>query len=243
MTTRISAKRRPLCTRAKYTASRMPLLGFMSTIHLALSILHLLKELGHEAWPETQPDLNLGITHVGTSTKYQQKCCFFSWWTQHTDKNGTLTHSTSKSSKITIRSRSTGTSNSHSRSPTATTSSSAPSTSTKTSKCTASSHRPAPIQLSPRRASPSESSISRWPSLQNKDDKAYFWMQYYDDPRGNIPTAIINWAVSSALPKMLNDLHKACKNYPQDRLEKMKEKYFWPDETLRDFSCLMLNEN
>ncbi|CAI9721289.1 phosphatidylcholine transfer protein-like [Octopus vulgaris] len=41
------------------------------------------------------------------------------------------------------------------------------------------------------------------------------FMQYYDDPKGMIPTWLINWAAKTAVPAFLTQMSTACKNYPK----------------------------
>jgi len=38
-------------------------------------------------------------------------------------------------------------------------------------------------------------------------------MHYYDDPKGMIPTMIINWAAKTGVPNFMTTLEKACANY------------------------------
>jgi len=38
-------------------------------------------------------------------------------------------------------------------------------------------------------------------------------MHYYDDPKGNIPSMIINWAAKTGVPGFLTNMKKACGNY------------------------------
>lgn len=39
------------------------------------------------------------------------------------------------------------------------------------------------------------------------------FMLYYDDPKGSLPTWLINWAAKTGVPKFMSDLQIACKNY------------------------------
>ncbi|XP_070545662.1 phosphatidylcholine transfer protein-like [Ptychodera flava] len=41
------------------------------------------------------------------------------------------------------------------------------------------------------------------------------FMHYYDNPKGMIPTWLINWAAKTGVPKFLTDMQKACKGYPE----------------------------
>ncbi|KAK7477220.1 hypothetical protein BaRGS_00031531 [Batillaria attramentaria] len=43
--------------------------------------------------------------------------------------------------------------------------------------------------------------------------KAY--MRYYDNPKGNIPTWLINWAAKTGVPQFLTIMQKACRGYPE----------------------------
>ncbi|XP_077996931.1 LOW QUALITY PROTEIN: phosphatidylcholine transfer protein-like [Glandiceps talaboti] len=40
------------------------------------------------------------------------------------------------------------------------------------------------------------------------------FMHYYDNPKGMIPTWLINWAAKTGVPKFLSDMQKACRGYP-----------------------------
>ncbi|XP_044601482.2 phosphatidylcholine transfer protein-like isoform X2 [Equus asinus] len=40
------------------------------------------------------------------------------------------------------------------------------------------------------------------------------FMYYFDNPGGQIPTWLINWAAKNGVPEFLNDLAKACQTYP-----------------------------
>ncbi|XP_071240787.1 phosphatidylcholine transfer protein-like [Salvelinus alpinus] len=39
------------------------------------------------------------------------------------------------------------------------------------------------------------------------------FMNYFDNPGGNIPTWLVNWAAKSGVPAFLTDMQKACGNY------------------------------
>ncbi|ESO94152.1 hypothetical protein LOTGIDRAFT_203934 [Lottia gigantea] len=41
------------------------------------------------------------------------------------------------------------------------------------------------------------------------------FMQYYDDPKGAIPTWLINWVAKKGVPEFLTMMEKACKGYPE----------------------------
>ncbi|KAH9510173.1 hypothetical protein Btru_043649 [Bulinus truncatus] len=41
------------------------------------------------------------------------------------------------------------------------------------------------------------------------------FMHYYDDPKGNIPTWLINWAAKTGVPQFLIMMQKACKGYAE----------------------------
>lgn len=43
--------------------------------------------------------------------------------------------------------------------------------------------------------------------------KAY--MRYYDNPKGSIPTWLINWAAKTGVPGFLTMMQKACRTYPE----------------------------
>ncbi|CAO3682348.1 unnamed protein product [Rhizopus stolonifer] len=53
----------------------------------------------------------------------------------------------------------------------------------------------------------------------NKDG-CLIYMDYFDDPKGNIPKSVINWAAKIAVPSFVNNLKDAClqyeKEYPGD---------------------------
>ncbi|KAG0175052.1 hypothetical protein DFQ28_002314 [Apophysomyces sp. BC1034] len=40
-------------------------------------------------------------------------------------------------------------------------------------------------------------------------------MDYYDDPRGNIPSAVINWAAKTGVPGFIDTLGQACLKYQE----------------------------
>ncbi|GAB1606741.1 phosphatidylcholine transfer protein-like [Argonauta hians] len=48
------------------------------------------------------------------------------------------------------------------------------------------------------------------------------YMQYYDDPKGIIPTWLLNWAAKTAVPAFLTQMKTACKNYPKYLATKKK---------------------
>uniref|UniRef100_A0AAY5KK73 Phosphatidylcholine transfer protein n=1 Tax=Esox lucius TaxID=8010 RepID=A0AAY5KK73_ESOLU len=39
------------------------------------------------------------------------------------------------------------------------------------------------------------------------------FMNYFDNPGGNIPTWLVNWAAKSGVPAFITDMQKACSNY------------------------------
>ncbi|XP_066300270.1 phosphatidylcholine transfer protein-like [Branchiostoma lanceolatum] len=41
------------------------------------------------------------------------------------------------------------------------------------------------------------------------------FMYYYDNPKGMIPTFIINWAAKTGVPGFLTSMQKACRKYPE----------------------------
>ncbi|XP_005100570.1 phosphatidylcholine transfer protein [Aplysia californica] len=48
------------------------------------------------------------------------------------------------------------------------------------------------------------------------------FMKYFDNPGGNIPTWLINWAAKTGVPQFLTTMHKACRGYP-DFLKKKEQ--------------------
>ncbi|XP_050406764.1 phosphatidylcholine transfer protein [Patella vulgata] len=40
------------------------------------------------------------------------------------------------------------------------------------------------------------------------------YMKYYDNPKGAIPTWLINWGAKTGVPQFLSTMEKACKGYP-----------------------------
>ncbi|KAI8975687.1 hypothetical protein BDF20DRAFT_624943 [Mycotypha africana] len=43
----------------------------------------------------------------------------------------------------------------------------------------------------------------------------YVFMDYFDDPKGNIPKSVINWAAKTAVPMFINSLKDACKLFEE----------------------------
>ncbi|CAM0141611.1 hypothetical protein VKS41_005863 [Umbelopsis sp. WA50703] len=41
-------------------------------------------------------------------------------------------------------------------------------------------------------------------------------MDYFDDPKGNIPTAVINWAAKTGVPGFMKSLHQACIKFEKE---------------------------
>lgn len=41
------------------------------------------------------------------------------------------------------------------------------------------------------------------------------FMRYYDNPKGSIPTWLINWAAKTGVPGFLTMMQKACRSYPE----------------------------
>ncbi|KAL0993362.1 hypothetical protein UPYG_G00106690 [Umbra pygmaea] len=39
------------------------------------------------------------------------------------------------------------------------------------------------------------------------------FMNYFDNPGGNIPTWLVNWAAKNGVPSFITDMQKACSNY------------------------------
>ncbi|KAL8588696.1 hypothetical protein ACOMHN_046468 [Nucella lapillus] len=48
------------------------------------------------------------------------------------------------------------------------------------------------------------------------------FMHYYDNPKGNIPTWLINWAAKTGVPQFLTIMQKACRGYPDYLSKKSK---------------------
>ncbi|GJJ77666.1 hypothetical protein EMPS_10025 [Entomortierella parvispora] len=46
----------------------------------------------------------------------------------------------------------------------------------------------------------------------------HIWFGYFDDPKGNIPTSIINWAAKSGVPAFLNSLRSAGRGLMQKEI-------------------------
>ncbi|XP_076866402.1 phosphatidylcholine transfer protein [Brachyhypopomus gauderio] len=46
------------------------------------------------------------------------------------------------------------------------------------------------------------------------------FMNYFDNPGGNIPTWLINWAAKTGVPSFLADMQKACDNYATYRSDR-----------------------
>lgn len=51
--------------------------------------------------------------------------------------------------------------------------------------------------------------------------KAY--MRYYDNPKGSIPTWLINWGAKTGVPGFLTMMQKACRTYPEYLEKKTQE--------------------
>lgn len=45
------------------------------------------------------------------------------------------------------------------------------------------------------------------------DTKTKAYMHYYDNPKGMIPTWLINWAAKTGVPSFLDSMNKACRKY------------------------------
>ncbi|KAI8356657.1 hypothetical protein BD560DRAFT_449339 [Blakeslea trispora] len=45
----------------------------------------------------------------------------------------------------------------------------------------------------------------------------HIFMDYFDDPKGNIPKTIINWAAKTGVPTFIDSLKKACKQYEKEQ--------------------------
>ncbi|KAJ1504711.1 hypothetical protein HMI55_001902 [Coelomomyces lativittatus] len=52
------------------------------------------------------------------------------------------------------------------------------------------------------------------PGIEDEKETRVY-MEYFDNPGGNIPSAVINWAVSSGVPTFLSKLKNACHQYIQ----------------------------
>ncbi|XP_072020686.1 phosphatidylcholine transfer protein-like [Amphiura filiformis] len=57
----------------------------------------------------------------------------------------------------------------------------------------------------------------------NGDTGSKAFMHYYDNPKGMIPTWLINWAAKTGVPGFLQNMTDACKGYPE-YLQKKKQK-------------------
>jgi hypothetical protein len=47
----------------------------------------------------------------------------------------------------------------------------------------------------------------------HEDGKCNVYMEYYDDPKGNIPIMLKNWVIRRAAPNFIMNIEKACKEY------------------------------
>ena len=54
------------------------------------------------------------------------------------------------------------------------------------------------------------------------ESRTKFFMHYFDNPGGSIPTWVINWAAKTGVPSFLSDMEKACAGYDK-YLEKAKK--------------------
>nr|CAB3266810.1 phosphatidylcholine transfer protein-like [Phallusia mammillata] len=52
---------------------------------------------------------------------------------------------------------------------------------------------------------------------ENQNGTSQIFMHYYDDPRGMIPTMVVNWAAKTGVPGFLTTLEEACKIYDKTR--------------------------
>ncbi|KAI9264420.1 hypothetical protein BY458DRAFT_513972 [Sporodiniella umbellata] len=52
----------------------------------------------------------------------------------------------------------------------------------------------------------------------NKDG-CFVYLDYFDDPKGNIPKSVINWAAKIAVPAFVNSLKTACLEYTKEHPE------------------------
>jgi hypothetical protein len=75
--------------------------------------------------------------------------------------------------------------------------------------------------------------------MRQTDKGTEFRLMQYDDMKGSIPKAIVNWycfkftqvvrffrAISSGLPEYLKKIHQACTKYPKDKMEETKKRLF-----------------
>ena len=68
-----------------------------------------------------------------------------------------------------------------------------------------------------------------------KGSKAY--MHYYDNPKGNIPTWLINWACKTGVPQFLKSMHQAVLKYPEYLKENGRSLF-----TFDDVSTIKVNQ-
>jgi len=67
--------------------------------------------------------------------------------------------------------------------------------------------------------------------MRQTDKGTEFRLMQYDDMKGSIPKAIVNWAISSGLPEYLKKIHQACTKYPKDKMEETKKRLFGETST------------
>jgi len=60
--------------------------------------------------------------------------------------------------------------------------------------------------------------------FRQAEKKTEFRLIQYDDMKGSIPKAIVNWAISSGLPEYLKKIHQACLKYPAGKCEELLKK-------------------
>eukprot|EP01098_Paradermamoeba_levis_P010935 TRINITY_DN4624_c0_g1_i1.p1 TRINITY_DN4624_c0_g1~~TRINITY_DN4624_c0_g1_i1.p1 ORF type:complete len:219 (-),score=29.71 TRINITY_DN4624_c0_g1_i1:21-677(-) len=58
--------------------------------------------------------------------------------------------------------------------------------------------------------------------ILNDEDGCKYFLLYEDDLKGSVPSTIVNWAVSTAVPAFINNLKNACAGY--DDFVKSKKK-------------------
>jgi len=69
----------------------------------------------------------------------------------------------------------------------------------------------------------------------SEDGKCNVYMEYYDDPKGNIPLVLKNWVVAKAAPSFVMNIEKACKEY------KTLEKRLKNNKHIRELNDLLGN--
>ncbi|KAL4229302.1 hypothetical protein ACF0H5_012342 [Mactra antiquata] len=49
------------------------------------------------------------------------------------------------------------------------------------------------------------------------------FMRYYDNPKGSIPTWLINWGAKTGVPGFLTMMQKACRTYPEYKQQRLQQ--------------------